>query len=193
MKWLCYCTGRGIVYTDKSYNLHLSSFPRRRESVLLFNMPFEFVLAVQGIINCWIPAFAGMTSSVNCELSWYMKRFSFLLLVAFAQLPMIGTAEAVKMPAELVNTWYSFDQPGPFSNLEVFVKWMNDPIPTSSAGVYAGFGFWFQNGVVGYFGTQVDSVGKKAIFSIWDVGTTLITALPTGNCNRFGHEGTGTQ
>jgi hypothetical protein len=106
---------------------------------------------------------------------------------------MVGSAGAVRMPAELVNTWYFFDQPGPFSNLEIFVKWLNDPIVTQNVGVYAGFGFWFQNGVVGYFGTQVDSDGKKAIFSIWDVGTTVITALPTGNCNRFGHEGTGTQ
>jgi hypothetical protein len=41
---------------------------------LLFNMPFEFVLAVQGIIKCWIPAFAGMTSSVNYKVFWYTFR-----------------------------------------------------------------------------------------------------------------------
>ena len=126
-------------------------------------------------------------------MSRFLKSCAFLLLCAFAQLSMIESAEAVKMPAALVHTWYSFDQPGPFSNLDVFVRWVNDPTVTPSVGVYAGFGFWFQNGVVGYFGTQADSGGKKAIFSIWDVGATAITALPTGNCNRFGHEGAGTQ
>ena len=123
----------------------------------------------------------------------HLKSCAFLLLCAFAQLSMIESAEAVKMPTALVHTWYSFDQPDPFSNLDIFVRWVNDPTVTPSVGVYAGFGFWFQNGVIGYFGTQVDSGGKKAIFSIWDVGTTGITALPTGNCNRFGHEGKGTQ
>jgi hypothetical protein len=42
--------------------------------VLLFNMPSKFVLAVQWLINCWIPAFAGMRSSVNCEVSWSIRQ-----------------------------------------------------------------------------------------------------------------------
>lgn len=126
-----------------------------------------------------------------------MKRYwytcAFLPLSMLALLSMIGAAGAVKMPSELVNTWYSFDQPGPFSNLDIFVRWENEPKVTPSVGVYAGLGFWFQNDVVGYFGTQIDARGKKAIFSIWDTGTTVITAQPTGNCNRFGNERTGAQ
>ena len=119
-----------------------------------------------------------------------MRSFLSLWALLWA---MIGSAGAVQMPAELVNTWYSFDQAGPFSSLDIFLKWENDPAITRNVGVYAGFGFWFQNGVVGYFGTQVDSQGKKAIFSIWDTGTATFTARPIGKCMRFGEEGTGAQ
>lgn len=115
----------------------------------------------------------------------------FLLTVSLSATP--SHAATVNLPVATAHTVYGFKESGPFYNIDLFVKWENDPDVTN-AGVYAGNMFYFQNGVGGYFGTQKDKNTKKAIFSIWDTGTTVSTAIPNGAdaCVRFGHEGSGT-
>lgn len=99
----------------------------------------------------------------------------------------------VSMPTALAHAYYNFPQPGPFDNLDVYLKWDNDPVVTPQVGVYPGFSFSFQNGAAGFFGTLSDANGKNSIFSIWDASSSVISALPIGaNCVRFGNEGTGT-
>lgn len=100
-----------------------------------------------------------------------------------------AVAASIALPTALVHNFYGFDQKGPFYNLDVYVKWEVEPNTTT--GTFAGYFLTFQNGGGGYFGTQIDSTSKKAIFSIWDIDGTSITALPLGNCIRFGHEGSG--
>jgi hypothetical protein len=87
-------------------------------------------------------------------------------------------------------TDYRFDQPGPFSNLDIFVSWTSSP---SDAYIYPAFTFGFEAGQGGYMGTQIVGTRKTAIFSIWDISFDAISAVPNhSNCQRFGHEGTGT-
>lgn len=133
----------------------------------------------------------GMTARCCNLIAQLKNRHIYVFLCAC--LFMSNSAGAVRMPVALVHTWYAFEQPGPFTDLDIFLTWQNEPVVNSHTGVYAGFGFWFENGVVAYFGTQIDGDGKKAIFSIWDVDTTKITTTPTWNCKRFDHEGAGTQ
>ena len=67
--------------------------------------------------------------------------------------------------------------------------------------VFASCEFFFENGQLGYMGGQRHADGSHSvIFSIWDAckrygSTTCIvknaTALPTGQCERFGGEGHG--
>jgi hypothetical protein len=86
---------------------------------------------------------------------------------------------------------YFFKEQGPFWNFDIYITWEHDV--SSSTGIYPAFTFGFQNGQGGYMGTQSDSNGKHALFSIWDESDDSITALPAStNCNRFGHEGSGT-
>lgn len=98
-------------------------------------------------------------------------------------------AAPIALPTALAHTFYHFDEGGPFYNIDMYVKW--EVQPQTNTGTYAGFQFYFENGGGGYFGTQIDSGGKKAIFSIWDSDQQSITAVPLSNCRRFGHEGSG--
>ena len=107
--------------------------------------------------------------------------FKPLLLI----LPVLSSSVAYATYAN-----YSFVEPGPFYNLDNYVKWDHN-VP-SSTGVYAAFNFAFQNGQGGYIGTQSDSNGKHAIFSIWDDVDGSMSALGiSSNCDRFGGEGVG--
>ncbi len=124
----------------------------------------------------------------------HLKMRTYLFLSALTLFGVFASAEAVTLPIKDMTLWYTFHQPGPFSDQEIFVKWNNDPVLKPNIGVYSAFFFKFQNGVGGYVGTQKDRDGKKAIFSIWDSGSSP-TALPVtspGNCRRFSHEGPGT-
>lgn len=79
-----------------------------------------------------------------------------------------------------------------FHNVDIGIKWHKEP--TTNWGYYAMYSFAFETNTIAYTGLQKDSWdGKKAIFSVWDVGNEQ-TALPTGldTCVRFGHEGNGT-
>ena len=115
----------------------------------------------------------------------------YLIGLIFCFLPIFSWAAKVALPTALAHTLYSFEEKGPFYNIDIYVKWEVQPI--TDTGTYAGFQFYFQNGGGGYFGTQIDSYGKKAIFSIWDADGTSMTALPLSGCVRFGHEGNGSQ
>ncbi|GEM_PF-6542841 len=87
---------------------------------------------------------------------------------------------------------YIFKESGPFYNFDIFLTWDHDV--SSSTGIYPAFNFVFQNGVGGYMGTQTDSNGKRALFSIWDDADNSMSAVPvSSNCKRFGGEGTGAQ
>ena len=98
-------------------------------------------------------------------------------------------ATTIPLPIHLAYIHYYFDRPAVFYNIDMYVKWENQP--STNTGTYAAFQFSFQNGAVGYFGTQIDKYGKQAIFSIWDVNDNSLTALPVTGCVRFDHEGTG--
>ena len=111
----------------------------------------------------------------------------YLIGLIFCFVPVFSWAAKVALPTALAHTLYSFEEKGPFYNIDIYVKW--EVQPTTYTGTYAGFQFYFQNGGGGYFGTQIDAYGKKAIFSIWDAQGTSMTALPLTGCNRFGHEG----
>lgn len=115
----------------------------------------------------------------------------YLIGLALCFLPIFSWAEKISLPTALAHAIYNFDKKDPFYNIDIYVKW--DVQPGTYTGTYAGFQFYFQNGGGGYFGTQIDSGGKKAIFSIWDVNEKSITALPLSGCVRFGHEGSGSQ
>ncbi len=114
-----------------------------------------------------------------------------LIGLIFCFIPIFSWAAKIALPTALAHTLYSFENKGPFYNIDIYVKWEVQPI--TDTGTYAGFQFYFQNGGGGYFGTQIDSYGKKAIFSIWDADGTSMTALPLSGCVRFGHEGNGSQ
>jgi hypothetical protein len=59
-------------------------------------------------------------------------------------------------------------------------------------GIYPAFQYAFQNGGVGYMGSQSDSNGKRALFAIWDTAENSGSAQGAhSNCSRFGGEGTG--
>lgn len=118
-----------------------------------------------------------------------MKKYLIGLILCW--IPVFSWAEKIALPTALAHTIYNFESKDVFYNIDIYVKW--EVQPTTRTGTYAGFQFYFQNGGGGYFGTQIDSYGKKAIFSIWDAKGTSMTALPLAGCNRFGHEGSGSQ
>ncbi len=100
---------------------------------------------------------------------------------------------AAAMPAFGDYTDYYMEQPNrppAFYNYDMYVTWESAP---ATSRIYPAFNFSFQAGVGGYMGLQLVGNTKKVLFSIWDVSGNANTALPTGNCNRFGGEGTGTQ
>ena len=86
--------------------------------------------------------------------------------------------------------------------------WEHIPTPNETVGnaVFASMQFWFENGVGGYFGTQVWREGandqrghtvradetKRVIFSVWDApGGGGRVGWRGANCGRFGGEGVG--
>lgn len=111
-------------------------------------------------------------------------------------LPLIGSyANALQLPMHTQYLSYQTNSGAAsegFYNHDMHIKWHKEP-DVSNMGFYAQFYFTFQAGTGGYTGLQQDRIdGKKAIFSIWDVGNQQ-TAFPVAsNCQRFGHEGTGT-
>ena len=86
-----------------------------------------------------------------------------LIGLIFCFIPIFSWAAKIALPTALAHTYYSFEDRGPFYNIDIYVKW--EVQPTTYTGTYAGFQFYFQNGGGGYFGTQIDAYGKKAIFS----------------------------
>ena len=84
--------------------------------------------------------------------------------------------------------------------------WERIPSPSETDGnaVFASMQFWFENGVGGYFGTQVwregatDSLNRvvkakethRVVFSVWDATGAQVGWRGKG-CGRFGGEGVG--
>lgn len=118
-----------------------------------------------------------------------MNRWIAIILFLFS-----SYAGALQIPTHMQYNNYEFISSAPegFYNYDMHITWHKEP-DVSKVGFYAQFGFDFQAGTGGYTGLQQDSTqGKKAIFSIWDIGNAQ-TAFPVAsNCRRFGHEGTGT-
>jgi hypothetical protein len=84
-----------------------------------------------------------------------------------------------------------FDQPGPFYNLDIFVRWEVAP---PSGYIYAAFCSGFEAGSGGYMGLQIVGSNKKVLFSIWDIEEGAEATIPmSANARRFSGEGTGTQ
>jgi transcriptional regulator GlxA family with amidase domain len=85
--------------------------------------------------------------------------------------------------------------------------WETIPKASEKAGnaVFASMQVWFENGVGGYFGTQVwregavDGLGRRVtadeahrvIFSVWDAPRGKRVGFAGEHCGRFGGEGTG--
>lgn len=87
--------------------------------------------------------------------------------------------------------FHQLDSSRKYSELSIYTKWITVPI---SDGIYAAFDFTFENGRDGYIGTQIFNDRKLAVFSIWDSsGTTQDSNPAVAWCNRFGHEGSGSQ
>lgn len=116
----------------------------------------------------------------------------FCLLLTGAQGALAATTT---FPHHDLRTTYQFrDASQTFYNYDLFIKFDEEPVIARNIGVYALNQFYFQAGDIGgYIGLQKDPRGKFAIFSIWDAGADFATALPTGNCKRFGGEGSGAQ
>ena len=84
--------------------------------------------------------------------------------------------------------------------------WSEIPKPSERDGnaIFASLQFWFENGVGGYFGTQVwregatDGLGRtvranethRVIFSVWDAPDAEV-GWRGDTCGRFGGEGVG--
>ncbi|MBF0584226.1 MAG: DUF3472 domain-containing protein [Magnetococcales bacterium] len=102
-------------------------------------------------------------------------------------------AFAFKLPFHTSRGDYTFPTAGPFHDLDIHLTWQEVSKPPAGLGYYAMFAFYFQNKTVGYTGLQWDNEGKKAIFSIWDASGSAGSAVPEGQCKRFGHEGSGAQ
>lgn len=118
-----------------------------------------------------------------------MKRWIAAISLCFSTY-----AGALTLPMHLQYNMYSTNTPATegYYNYDMHITWHQEP-DVRFMGFYAQFGFNFQAGIGGYTGLQQDNnQGKKAIFSIWDVGNAQ-TAFPAAqNCQRFGHEGAGT-
>jgi hypothetical protein len=93
----------------------------------------------------------------------------------------------------------------PSDDILVYHIWETIPDPAEKNAVFASVQFWFENGVGGYFGTQVWREGAlssdgsrilsnethRVIFSIWDGTAGSTVGWRGASCGRFGGEGTG--
>lgn len=128
------------------------------------------------------------------KLKSISKKFTFCI---FFILSFCLNASALVIPIHSTYVSYDYDvnpqnAPQGFWNMDTHLTWKKEPI--SGWGYYAQMYFWFEAGVGGYMGLQKDNNGKRAIFSMWDKKTGAINATPAhSNCQRFGHEGAGTQ
>ena len=114
----------------------------------------------------------------------------FALASAFA-LMLFAPRLAAAQVAPVVYTDYTFANPGPYFNFDMYTSWTNAP---ASGYNFPAFQFWFQANQGGYMGTQLVGTTKKAIFSIWDIALNSAEADPAAPwCVRFGGEGTGMQ
>ena len=92
-------------------------------------------------------------------------------------------------------------------DVAVYHIWETIPTPSEKEGnaVFASMQYWFENGVGGYFGTQVwregaiDQLGRivranethRVIFSVWDAPGGQKVGWRGAGCGRFGGEGVG--
>lgn len=120
-----------------------------------------------------------------------LRLFMVILLPLLIVIPV--SAATVPYPVQISYVYYDFIPTKDHYNYDIFVNWKEEPFfNDQSSGVYSFFGFWFQNSAVGYMGIQTDKNGKRFLFSIWDEDGITGSAMPTGNCVRFTHEGSGT-
>lgn len=119
---------------------------------------------------------------------WLLSIFAGIFLLFFT-----AKVFAYSFPTHTQNVGYAFNNNGSSGhyNHDMHLTWHKEPV--EGWGMYAMYYFTFQAGVGGYTGLQKTVNGKTAIFSIWDANGRQ-TAMPTPGtvCNRFGHEGTGT-
>lgn len=94
------------------------------------------------------------------------------------------------------HAWYEFDASASSTTFEAMSStqiW--DRVEhTAQSYVYGAMQFYFENGVVGYFGGQHHGLGQTIVdFAIWDSSNISKSsqAMPVPGCGRFGGEGTG--
>jgi hypothetical protein len=110
--------------------------------------------------------------------------FLFLFLSAAGAL--------AQTPNYSTHIFHEFPASGQYSDTTIYSTWLTVPTNTS---IYAAYQFGFEAGSVGYMGTQVFNTGEhKAVFSVWDADNNPQTSQPNETwCNRFDHEGLGSQ
>lgn len=74
------------------------------------------------------------------------------------------------------------------SQTVIYATWESAP---AQGAIFHAHQFGFQVGRGGYIGLQLVGNQKKVLFSIWDMTENSGSAVPLGNCDRFGGEGTG--
>ncbi|MEW5756761.1 MAG: DUF3472 domain-containing protein [Pseudomonadota bacterium] len=127
-----------------------------------------------------------------------MATKTFKKLLAFCAISplLVCTIPAANaQPAPTTASWYEFNAPGPFNDIEIFTTWIEAPL---SGLAYPAFQWSFENGARGYIGTQLAGTEKRVLFSIWDAspgsGTATLVDLAYAHpdiCQRFTHEDSG--
>lgn len=124
---------------------------------------------------------------------WVLSIFAGIFLLFFTAL---SFAQTVRYPSHLTNAVYGFDQS---IGVDIYNTDMHITIHEEVEqgwGYYAMYWFTFQAGIGGYSGLQKSNDPNKpkiAIFSIWDAaGKQTAMPVPGTGCQRFGHEGSGT-
>ena len=124
---------------------------------------------------------------------WILFIFAGIFLLFFTAL---SFAQTVRYPTHLSQAVYHLDENGGagFYNTDMHLTLHQEV--DNGWGYYAMYWFMFQAGYGGYTGLQKTTDPNKpkiAIFSIWDVaGRQTAMPVPGTICQRFGHEGSGT-
>jgi hypothetical protein len=109
-------------------------------------------------------------------------------------LTLFAIAASVGLPArgQSFGTYanYTFPDSMTSERLDVFTRW--EAVPPAGT-FYPALQFGFEHGSGGYFGFQLVGTTRKVLFSIWDDPHIAGTAVPMGDCRRFGGEGEGAQ
>jgi len=81
---------------------------------------------------------------------------------------------------------YAFPQgTSTFTDFSAHQVWTRGPVDN----VFGSMQYWFEDGQGGYMGGQFHSDGTQSVlFSVWDSDSMPYSAMPMGDCTRFGGE-----